>query len=222
MCDFLKILSYLLVIPLPEPVQDTCWPSDSVCGNTDRSSFGRCVDGRDPKFHEVWIWGDDRITPKVHTTARVDVDPWITLDFATDYFSETRSRTAIFVQKSINWSFEFLDLADSLSTCGIYWIKNIVCPSPSWVVRDTLEHFNWGGQPGGCYGGVDVLWRESAPVCLAYLPRRPENVRVTARRVRDDLIREHRLERPKSPRFLANSPWSAGQSDRLHLGLSLG
>ena len=86
-------------MPLLAPVQDTCCNSDSGCGGADRSKFVCCVDRRNPKFHEVWIWGDDEITPKVHPTARIDVDPWITHDFATNYFTETGYKTAIFVKK---------------------------------------------------------------------------------------------------------------------------
>ena len=72
---------------MSEPVGDICWTSDSSCGDTDRSKFIHCVDGPEPEVHEVWIWGDDDITPEFHPTAQVDVDPWIRRDFATNFFT---------------------------------------------------------------------------------------------------------------------------------------
>ena len=88
-------------MPLSASVLATRWPPESGCGNADRSKFIRCIEGRDPKVHRVWIWGDDVITTKVYPTAQDDVNPWITRDFATNYFTETGSRTAIFVKKSL-------------------------------------------------------------------------------------------------------------------------
>ena len=59
---------------------------------------------------------------------------------------------------------------------------------------------NWslGSQHGGRYGGVDIPWRGSVPARPDYLPRIPENARATARRVREDLLRKHRLARAQS------------------------
>ena len=71
-------------MPLSAPVRDIRCPSESGCVDADRSKFVHCVDGRNPKVHEVWIWGDDGITTKFHPTARVDVDYWITRNFPTD------------------------------------------------------------------------------------------------------------------------------------------
>ena len=187
---------------LSEPVGAILWNSNSGCGDADRSKFVCCVDGRDPEVHEVLIWGDDKITPKVHPTARVDVNPWISRVFATNYFTETGFRTSIFCKKIINGSFEFLGLADPLRTRGPYWIDNLLCPSPRWEVGGTVENLNWGSQPGGRYGGVDVPWCGAVPACPAYIPRSPENVCATARGVCDNLLREHRLERAQ---ILSNS-----------------
>ena len=76
--------NFLKNMTLPAPFRATCWPSDSCCGGADRSKFVRCVDRRDPEVHEVWIWGDDGITPEVHLTAQIDIEPWITRDFSTN------------------------------------------------------------------------------------------------------------------------------------------
>ena len=159
---------------LLSPVRSTCWPSDSGCGDNDISKFVRCVDGRDPKVHEVWIWGDDGITPKVHPTVWVDVDPWITPYVETDYFTETGSTTAIFVQKCINGSFDFWGVADPLRTRSPYWIENILCPSPRWGVVGNVKILNWGSQTVSRYGGVDFLWHGTVPACPAYLSWTPK------------------------------------------------
>ena len=160
-------------MPLLAPFWATCWPSGSGCGGSDRFKFVRCVDGRDPEVQKVWIWGDDRITPEVHTTAQIDVNPWITYDLADNYFTETGSMTNIFVKKSINGSFEFLGFADPLRIRRPYWIENILCTSLCWEVRGTVKFFNSGSQPGGSYSSVDVPWRGSDPARPAYLPRSP-------------------------------------------------
>ena len=103
-----------------EPVGAIRWPSDSCCGDDDRSKFVRCVDGREPEVNKFWIWGDDGIIPEVNPTARVDVNPCISREFTTNYFTETGSRTSIFCKKSINGSFEFLEVADPLrNACPI-------------------------------------------------------------------------------------------------------
>ena len=59
---------------MPDPVGATPWTSDSGCGDSDRSKFIHCVDGREPKVNEVWILGEGGVTPEVHPTARFDVD----------------------------------------------------------------------------------------------------------------------------------------------------
>ena len=59
---------------MPDPVEDTRWPSNFGCGNADRSKFIHCADGCKPEVNEVWILGEDGVFPKVHTSARVDID----------------------------------------------------------------------------------------------------------------------------------------------------
>ena len=69
---------------LSEKLEAIFWPFKSGCGDADRSKFFHRVDGRETEVNEVWIWGDNRITPKVYPTARVDVKPCISRDFATN------------------------------------------------------------------------------------------------------------------------------------------
>ena len=56
-----------------EPVGDIHWRSNSGSGDEDGLEFIRCVDGRDPQVHEVWIFGEDGVTPEIYLTALVDV-----------------------------------------------------------------------------------------------------------------------------------------------------
>ena len=73
---------------IPDPVGATRWPSDSGCGDSDRSKFISCADGREAEVNEVWILGEDGVTPNIHPTARVDVDAGVVCKFATNYLTE--------------------------------------------------------------------------------------------------------------------------------------
>ena len=87
---------------MPDPLRDTCWTSNCGCGDTDKSKFIRCVEGRDPEVDEVWIQGEDSITPEVHPTARVDVEAGVVCEFVTNYLTKNGFKTSIFCKKSIN------------------------------------------------------------------------------------------------------------------------
>ena len=173
---------------MPDPVGGTCWPSNYGCGDADKSKFICCVDGRNTKVNEVWVWGEDGITPEVHPALRVGVDSGLGCKFATNYLTENGFKTSIFCKKSINVSFEFLVVPDPLITCRPYWIDNILVHIPSWGVGGTVKNLNWGSQLIGRYSGVSLLWRGYIPARPAYLPRSPENTCATAHHVRDDLL----------------------------------
>ena len=66
-----------------EPVGSIRRPSDYGSGDEDGSEFIRCVDGRQPKIHEVWVFGEDGVTPEVRPTARVDVSALLVNIFLT-------------------------------------------------------------------------------------------------------------------------------------------
>ena len=83
-------------MPIMKPVGSICWPSESGCGENDGLKFIRCVDGRQPKVHEVWIFGEDGVTPEVHLTARVDVKTFVGNYFATYYITPTWRRVPMF------------------------------------------------------------------------------------------------------------------------------
>ena len=56
-----------------EPVRSIRWNSNSSSGDKNRPEFIRCVDGREPRIHEVWTFGEDSVKRKFHPTAQVDV-----------------------------------------------------------------------------------------------------------------------------------------------------
>ena len=110
----------------------------------------------------------------------------------------------IFFQNSINGSFEWLDVPSFLLNYGPSWADNILCPSPRWGVGITYDIWDLESQPGGYYGGVEDSWHGAVPACPDYLPRSPENARVTVRRVCDDLLQEHCLACAQSLSYFWN------------------
>ena len=80
----------------PDPVGANRSPSDSSCGDADKSNSICCVDGREPEVNEVWILGYDRLTPEVNPTAQVDVNG---CEIATNYLTENGFNSSIFFKK---------------------------------------------------------------------------------------------------------------------------
>ena len=79
-------------MPRSEPVGAIRQPSNSVSGADDRLKFIQCVDGRQPKTHEVWNFGNDGITPEVHPFSRIDVGAFVRDYFATNHLTENGRR----------------------------------------------------------------------------------------------------------------------------------
>ena len=90
------------------------------------------MDGRDPQIHEVWNFGEDGVTPEVHSTAQVDVGARFVGKFATNYLTENGRRIPMFGVNSINGSVQWLGVPAPLRTCGPPCTDNILAPSPSW------------------------------------------------------------------------------------------
>ena len=127
---------------MPNPVGANRCHSHSGCGVADISKFIRCVDGREPEVNEVWILGEDGVTPEVHPTAQVDIDAGVVCKFATNYLNENGFETSIFCKKIMNGSFEFISIPDPLRTKVTYWINNLLVPIPAWGVGGTVTNFN--------------------------------------------------------------------------------
>ena len=98
----------------------------------------------------------------------------------------------------INGNVQLLGVPASLSTNGPPQTDNILAPGPDWGNGGTATNSNWVSQPVGTYGSVDVPC--SGTVCSMpnYARRIPENMRSSARYVRDDLLQYNRTARMKS------------------------
>ena len=115
---------------MPDSVGAICWPSRTGCWNADRYQFICCVDGRETKVHEVWILGEDGVTPEVHPTVQVDVGAGILGDFSTHYLTENGHMFSMFVKNPINGIFDILGFPATLRTNGPPWIDNLLVPIP--------------------------------------------------------------------------------------------
>ena len=74
-------------MPRREPVGDIRPPFNSGSGDDDGLEFIRCVGGQKPEIHEVWTFGDDRITHEVHPFAHVDIGAFLRDCFGTNYLA---------------------------------------------------------------------------------------------------------------------------------------
>ena len=62
-------------------------PSDPGSSSTETTAFIQCVDGKEPKIHELWCLGLDNISHKVHPTAQVEVTSGTIGKFVTNYLA---------------------------------------------------------------------------------------------------------------------------------------
>ena len=118
----------LNITPRLEPVGAICQPSKSGSGDDDRLKFIRCVGGRQLEIHEVWNFGDDRITPKVNPFARVDVDAFVRDCFVTDNLTGNGHRVLLFGRKWTNGSFDWMGVCDFMRTDEPHWTDNLLAP----------------------------------------------------------------------------------------------
>ena len=72
-----------------EPVRSIRHQDNSGSGGEDESKFIRCVNGRQPKTHAVWTFGEDGANREVNPTARVDIGAGFVSEFATNYLTPT-------------------------------------------------------------------------------------------------------------------------------------
>ena len=175
-------------MPRRQPVGAIRQPFNSGSGAYDGLQFICCVVGRHPEIHDVWTFGGDGITCKVHPFARLDVGAFLWDCFGTDYLAENGHKVPMYGQKSMNGSVKWLGVPTFLRNYGPPWDDNILCPSPRWGVRGTYKIWALEIQPASCYRCVDVPWRGAVSARPDYLPRSRKNARATVRRVHDNLL----------------------------------
>ena len=71
------------------PVRSMHIQANSGSGGKVGPDFICCVDGPQPKTHELRTFAEDGVTHKVHTTARIDVIDGFVGEFATYYLFPT-------------------------------------------------------------------------------------------------------------------------------------
>ena len=105
-------------------------PFNSGSGYDYGLEFIGCVGGRQPEIHEVWTFGDDKISPEYHPFARVDIGAFVGNCFGTNYLAVNGHRVPMYGRKSINGSVDWLGVPTFLRNDGPPWDDNILCPSP--------------------------------------------------------------------------------------------
>ena len=108
---------------------------------------------------------------------------------------------AIYVHRSINGSIKWLGVPAPFCNTRVAWTDNLLVPEARWGDGVRVGDWAWGNKLVFLIG-ADVMWRSvvtASPYYLTGIP--PENVRTTARRVRDALLQEHLL--PRSQNFLS-------------------
>ena len=93
-----------------EPVGAIFQPSDFGSVENDGPHLISCIDGRQPKFNEVWIFGEDDVTPEVYPTVCIDIGDFFGDYFSTDYLTPTWHRFTMVSRKSINGSVKWLGI----------------------------------------------------------------------------------------------------------------
>ena len=177
-CSFVNIMSRR------EPFGACRRPSASGSGDDDVPNFIRCVDGRYPKIHEVWTFGEDGVTPEVYQTACVDVSDFLSECFATNYLTQNWRRIPMFRRIYINGSVEWLRVPDFLSNDGPPWTLNILDLNANWGDRWSSTSPNLGSGSEGNSDSVSINWNCSARVL-------PVNCRIIFDKSRSDSCRAH-------------------------------
>ena len=150
--------SFTITIAMGEPVASMCRLANYGSGGKYGLEFIRCVDRRQPKIHEVWTYGEDGVTPKVHPTARVDVSALVRECFATNYLNPTCCRIPMFGRNYINGTVEWLGIPNFPRNDGPPWTLNFLAPYANWGDRGSSTSPNWSSGSGEHSDSVFILW----------------------------------------------------------------
>ena len=108
-----------------EPVSVQAAPPNTVQafrsgrGGEYRVLFTHCVDGREPKIHELWTFSEDG-NREVHPFAQIKISDDFTGEmFHTEFFSVKGSRVAFLGQISVNGSVEWLGVPRLFCDTGV-------------------------------------------------------------------------------------------------------
>ena len=156
--------SFTNIIPRWEPVGDIRCFYDSGSEDEYGPKFIHCVDRIQPEIHEVWTFGEDGVTTKVHPTARVDVGTFVGDCFATNFLTLTWHSIPMLDSNYINGSVKWLVVPNFLMNNGPPWTLNLLAPYANWGDRGSSTSPNLGIGSGGYSDGVSVNW--NCPACV--------------------------------------------------------
>ena len=111
-----------------KPISVIRQPSNSGSGDDARLEFIRCMGGREPQIHELWIFAEDGITREVHPFVRIDVGNLSGDCICTAYATEIGRIVSIYGQKSINGSVEWLGVPAPSCSTGVTLTENTFVP----------------------------------------------------------------------------------------------
>ena len=126
-------------MPRNEPVRVIRQPSISSPRADVRLEFICCVGGLQPQISKLWSFAKDRITREVHPFARIDVGDFSRYCFQTNYTTEMWRRVAIYIQKSINGSVEWLGVPTPVYDTVAPW-RSVNPIRPAYLPRVPLEN----------------------------------------------------------------------------------
>ena len=195
-------------MPRRDPLGVIFRPSESGSWDKDGPQFICCVDGHQPKIHEVWTFREDGVTPKVHPTVRVDVVVFIGDCFDTDCLTPTWHRILMFGSKSMNGSVECIVVPNFLSNDGPTWTLNLLDPCAGWGKRGSSTSLNLSSGSGGYSDSVSINCNRPSCVLPIYYRRIFENSHSAACRARDKLLMENFTYYMQSPYTCGNPIYS--------------
>ena len=115
-------------MPKHNPVGVIHQPYSSGSEGKDGVEFICYVGGREPQIPKLWTFSKDVITREVHPFARIDVSDYSGEFLQTDYSTEVGRREALYGQRSINGSVEWLGIPAPFCDTGVAWTDNLLVP----------------------------------------------------------------------------------------------
>ena len=173
------------------PIGTIYRPSDSGSRSTEATDFIQCINGREPKIHELWCLNLDGICREFHPTEHIEDTSGTVREFVTNYLAENGRQIPIIGQLSVNYRVQLLGLSDQAWVSGLPFIANILAhvESTGWECSKNSNQ-NWRGRFNNTSNITNVAWC----ACPAYLPRSPVNPHAARRRVRNDFLCQKRQE----------------------------
>ena len=115
-------------------------PSALVAATKTELSLSAVLAGERPKSMNFGVFPKDGIPCEVHPFLRVDFGNFSGGCFQTDYSTEVGPRVAIYGQKSINGSVEWLCIPAPFCDTGVDCTDNLLVSEPLWRDGDKIGY----------------------------------------------------------------------------------